>query len=128
MAGKGSQGRGRAAWQSESNRYSRLVEVGDDEQVPWTTVERQKRQRRSTGGTFEHTRIHESQYKLSINEFKDLSMDDKLVSLFELLGSQKYLEKRTVKPKSKCSWPKDWVLLTICVCRGHTDWVSYVDP
>ena len=87
MAGKGSQGRGRAAWQSESNRYSRLVEVGDDEQVPWTTVERQKRQRRSTGGTFEHTRKHESQYKLSINEFKDLSMNDKLVSLFELLTS-----------------------------------------
>ena len=67
-------------WQSDSNRYSRLTDAGDDEHVPWTTVERQKRQRRSTGGTFEQTRIHESQYKLSIHEFKDLSTDDKLVT------------------------------------------------
>ena len=72
-------------WQSDSNRYSRLTDAGDDEHVPWTTVERQKRQRPSIGGTFEQTRIHESQYKLSIHEFKDLSTDDKLVTLFELM-------------------------------------------
>ena len=85
MASNWNQTRGHAMWQSDSNRFSRLTGAGDDEHAPWTRVERQKRQRRSTDGIFEQSRTHESQYKLSIHEFKELQTDDKLVTLFELM-------------------------------------------
>ena len=85
MASNWNQSGGHVMWQSDSNRFSRLTDAGDEEHAPWNRVERQKRQRRSTGGTFEQSRTHESQYKLSIHKFKELPTDDKLVTLFELM-------------------------------------------
>ena len=49
MASNWNQTGGHAMWQSDSNRFSRLTDAGDDEHTPWTRVER-----RSTGGQGSH--------------------------------------------------------------------------
>ena len=69
---------------NRDNRFSRLAD-GTDEGAHWTRVERNKRQRRSTGGTFNQKNTYESQFSLSTEDFKALPTDDKLVTLFELM-------------------------------------------
>ena len=72
---------------NRDNRFSRLADGtdGTDEGAHWTRVERNKRQRRSTGGFFNQKNTYESQFSLSTEDFKALPTDDKLVTLFELM-------------------------------------------
>lgn len=55
-------------------------DVGTSNESEWSINQNKKRQRRSTGGTFD---VHDK--TLSKNDFKQLSTDDKLVTLFEML-------------------------------------------
>ena len=51
----------------------------------WQTQTRSKRHRRSTGGTFSPDYSKETVCKISKDEFKLMSTDEKLVSLFEIM-------------------------------------------
>lgn len=59
----------------------------DDEGGAWSTVTKAKRQRNSTGGTFSTTISHEKTYKVTEEQFKTLSTDEKLVSLYDMMLS-----------------------------------------
>ena len=59
----------------------------DDEGRAWSTVTKTKRQRNSTGGTFSTTISHEKKYKVTKEQFKALSTDEKLVSLYDMMLS-----------------------------------------
>lgn len=59
----------------------------DDEGGAWSTVTKTKRQRNSTGGTFSTTISHEKTYKVTKEQFKALSTDEKLVSLYDMMLS-----------------------------------------
>ena len=59
----------------------------DDEGGAWSTVTKAKRQRNSTGGTFSTTISHEKTYKVTKEQFKALSTDEKLVSLYDMMLS-----------------------------------------
>ena len=53
----------------------------------WSTQTRRKRNRRSTGGTFSENISKEAICKISKDTFINMSMDDKLVSLFDIMTS-----------------------------------------
>ena len=57
----------------------------DDDGGVFHTVTRHKRHRRSTGGTFQTQYKKETICKISIDQFKKMPTDDKLVSLFEIM-------------------------------------------
>ena len=52
----------------------------------WHTT-RRKRRKRSTGGTFSSSHSKDTICKIGIDEFRNMSTDDKLVSLFEVMTS-----------------------------------------
>lgn len=59
--------------------------VGDE--LEWQQVRRNKRIRNSTGGTFSTQVTYETTYKVSKEDFKKLSTDDKLISLYDMMLS-----------------------------------------
>ena len=58
---------------------------GDDSGGVWQVVNRNKRLRKSTGGTFEPISESETVCKISKEQFKAMSVDDKLVSIFDMM-------------------------------------------
>ena len=70
---------------NSDNRFPRLADGtnGNVEGAHWSRVERNKRLRRSTGGTFNQTNTYESQFSLSTEDFKALPTDDNFVTFFE---------------------------------------------
>ena len=57
-------------------------------------VNRSKRLRKSTGGTFESITESETVWKISKEQFKAMSVDDKLVSMFDMMSGFISLNKR----------------------------------
>ena len=57
---------------------------GDDSGGVWQVVNRNKL-RKSTGGTFEPISVSETVCKISKEQFKAMSVDDKLVSMFDMM-------------------------------------------
>ena len=72
-------------WRGADNRFSRLAD--DDDGDNWARVERKKRQRRSTGGTYQPSSVTDTQFKVTKEQFKSFDTDEKLVTLFDLLTS-----------------------------------------
>ena len=72
-----------------STRHGKSGDVdalADDDGGVFHTVTRHKRHRRSTGGTFQTQYKKETVCKISKDQFKKMSTDDKLVSLFEIMS------------------------------------------
>ena len=67
---------------------------GDDSGGVWQVVNRSKRLRKSTGGTFEPISESETVCKISKEQFKAMSVDDKLVSMFDMMTGFTSLNKR----------------------------------
>ena len=91
-----------------------FILYGTDEGAHWTRVERNKRQRRSTGGTFNQKNTYESQFSLSTEDFKALPTDDKLVTLFELMTNVGSVHGRIGQVENKVNDIHNQVSQNVC--------------
>ena len=58
----------------------------DDDGGVWQVVNKNKRLRKSTGGTFESKTETQTVCRISKDQFKAMSVDDKLVSMFDMMA------------------------------------------
>ena len=58
----------------------------DDDDGVWQVVDKNKRLRKSTGGTFESKTETQTVCRISKDQFKAMSVDDKLVSMFDMMA------------------------------------------